>query len=150
RARRSGRTPTWNGAVRWPSLIISISTCGIPSGDRRSSRPTPTPRGRFGSTSTGMSGLNGSVRRPALTTWRSTTGSDPVPRRPSCNEFATGWARGPVHTFVWRWCHRLPYPFIRSDLRHGYTYQLGFRQFEVSDTRVFDRPPADRAFFESL
>jgi hypothetical protein len=29
-------------------------------------------------------------------------------------------------------------------------YDLAFRQFEVSDTRVFDRPAAGRAFFEGL
>jgi hypothetical protein len=57
---------------------------------------------------------------------------------------------GAVRSFFWRWCHRLPSPFTRSDLRHGYLYQLAFRQFEVSDTRVFDRPQAGRAFFEGL
>ena len=29
-------------------------------------------------------------------------------------------------------------------------YELAFRQFEISDTRVFDRPPAGRSFFERL
>ena len=57
---------------------------------------------------------------------------------------------GAVHTFFWRWQRRLPSPFTRSDLRHGYIYELAFRQFEVSDTRVFDRPQAGRAFFEGL
>jgi hypothetical protein len=55
-----------------------------------------------------------------------------------------------VHSFFWRWCRRLPSPFTPSDLRHGYVYELAFRQFEVSDTRVFDRPQAGRAFFEGL
>ena len=57
---------------------------------------------------------------------------------------------GAVHSFFWRWCHRLPSLFTPSDLRHGYVYELAFRQFEVSDTRVFDRPQAGRAFFEGL
>ena len=57
---------------------------------------------------------------------------------------------GAVHSFFWRWCRRLPSPFTPSDLRHGYVYELAFRQFEVSDTRVFDRPQAGRAFFEGL
>jgi hypothetical protein len=57
---------------------------------------------------------------------------------------------GAVHSFWWRWCRRLPSPFTDSDRRHGYVYQLAFRQFEVSDTRVFDRPQAGRAFFEGL
>ena len=32
----------------------------------------------------------------------------------------------------------------------GYGYDLAFRQFEFSDTRVFDRPHAGRAFFEGV
>src|SRR5262245_61553453 len=57
---------------------------------------------------------------------------------------------GAVKSFFWRWCRRLPSPFTTSDLRAGYVYELAFRQFEVSDTRVFDRPAAGRAFFEGL
>jgi hypothetical protein len=57
---------------------------------------------------------------------------------------------GAVKSFFWRWVHLLPSPFTRSDLRAGYTYELAFRQFEISDTRVFDRPQAGRAFFEGL
>jgi hypothetical protein len=37
-----------------------------------------------------------------------------------------------------------------ADLRAGYVYELAFRQFEVADTLVFDRPAAGRAFFEGL
>ncbi len=57
---------------------------------------------------------------------------------------------GAVTAFFWRWQARLPSPFTRQDLRAGYVYELAFRQFEVSDTRVFDRPAAGRAFFEGL
>ena len=32
----------------------------------------------------------------------------------------------------------------------GYVYDLAFRQLEISDTRVFDRPQAGRAFFEGV
>src|SRR5664279_1808327 len=53
---------------------------------------------------------------------------------------------GAVKSFFWRWVHRLPSPFTAADLRAGYVYELAFRQFEVSDTRVFDRPAAGRAF----
>ncbi|MGB8503944.1 hypothetical protein [Mycobacterium sp.] len=38
----------------------------------------------------------------------------------------------------------------REDLRAGYVYELAFGQFEISDTRVFDRPAAGRSFFEQL
>jgi hypothetical protein len=57
---------------------------------------------------------------------------------------------GAVTGFFWRWQPRLPSPFTREDLRAGYVYDLAFRQFEVSDTQVFDRPAAGRAFFEGL
>lgn len=57
---------------------------------------------------------------------------------------------GAVKSFFWRWVHRLPSPFTAADRRAGYVYDLAFRQFEVSDTRVFDRPAAGRAFFEQV
>lgn len=57
---------------------------------------------------------------------------------------------GAVKSFFWRWLRRLPSPFSTADLRAGYVYELAFRQFEVSDTRVFDRPAAGRAFFEQV
>lgn len=57
---------------------------------------------------------------------------------------------GAVKSFLWRWLRRLPSPFRAEDLRAGFVYELAFRQFEVSDTRVFDRPQAGRAFFEGV
>ena len=47
-----------------------------------------------------------------------------------------------------RWEARLPSPFTADDRRRGYRHQLAFRQLELSDTRVFDRPAAGRAWFE--
>jgi len=55
-----------------------------------------------------------------------------------------------VKSVFWRWQRRLPSPLTRDDLRAGYVYDLAFRQFEISDTRVFDRPAAGRSFFEQL
>lgn len=55
-----------------------------------------------------------------------------------------------VTTFFRRWQSRLPSPFTAADRAAGYTYELAFRQFEVSDTRVFTRPQAGRMFFEGL
>jgi hypothetical protein len=57
---------------------------------------------------------------------------------------------GAVKKFFWRWLRRLPCPLTTDDLRAGYVYELAFRQFEVSDTRVFNRPAAGRAFFEGV
>jgi hypothetical protein len=55
-----------------------------------------------------------------------------------------------VQSFFWRWVRRLPSPFTRADLRAGYVYELAFRQLEISDTRVFDRPQAGRMWFEGV
>jgi hypothetical protein len=57
---------------------------------------------------------------------------------------------GAVNNFFWRWRDRLPSPFTPDDLRAGYVYDLAFRQFEVSDTRVFERPQAGRMWFEGV
>jgi hypothetical protein len=53
-----------------------------------------------------------------------------------------------VWRFFDRWQARLPSPFDAADRRRGYRYALAFRQLELSDTRVFDRPAAGRAWFE--
>src|SRR5438477_3944174 len=55
-----------------------------------------------------------------------------------------------VQSFLERWWRRLPSPFTEADVRAGYRYQMAFRQFEVSDTCVFDRPQAGRMWFESV
>jgi len=55
-----------------------------------------------------------------------------------------------VQSFFWRWLRRLPSPFTLADLRAGYIYELAFRQFEASDTCVFDRPQAGRMWFEGM
>jgi hypothetical protein len=49
-----------------------------------------------------------------------------------------------VQSFFARWWRRLPSPFTEADVEAGYRYQMAFRQFEVSDTCVFDRPQAGR------
>jgi hypothetical protein len=72
--------------------------------------------------------------------------SDPARLQQICDRCGSG----AVKSFFWRWVHRLPSPFTAADLRAGYVYELAFRQFEVSDTRVFDRPAAGRAFFEQV
>jgi hypothetical protein len=53
-----------------------------------------------------------------------------------------------VHRFYRRWEARLPSPLSPEDRCRGYRHQLAFRQLELSDTRVFDRPAAGRAWFE--
>ena len=53
-----------------------------------------------------------------------------------------------VRAFFERWQDTLPSPFTVEDRQRGYGYQLAFRQLEISDTRVFDRPAAGRAWFE--
>jgi hypothetical protein len=55
-----------------------------------------------------------------------------------------------VQSFFARWLARLPSPFTEADIKAGYGYDLAFRQFEVSDTCVFDRPQAGRMWFEGV
>lgn len=52
-----------------------------------------------------------------------------------------------VHDFFARWMRALPSPFTAAE-RSRYGYALSVRQLEISDTRVFDRPAAGRAWFE--
>ena len=53
-----------------------------------------------------------------------------------------------VERFFSRWQAHLPSPFTAADRRRGYRHALAFRQLELSDTRVFDRPAQGRAWFE--
>jgi hypothetical protein len=55
-----------------------------------------------------------------------------------------------VTHYFWRWYWQLPSPLTRKEVTEGYTYELAFRQFEVSETMVFDRPEAGRAWFEGV
>jgi hypothetical protein len=57
---------------------------------------------------------------------------------------------GAVKSFFWRWVLRLPSPFTGADLRAGYVYELAFRQLEVSETCVLDRPQAGRMWFDGV
>lgn len=52
-----------------------------------------------------------------------------------------------VHGYFARWMRALPSPFTTTE-RSRYAYGLSVRQLEISDTRVFDRPAAGRAWFE--
>ena len=52
-----------------------------------------------------------------------------------------------VQEYFDRWMARLPSPFTEAE-RGRYGYGLSVRQLEISDTRVFDRPAAGRAWFE--
>jgi hypothetical protein len=53
-----------------------------------------------------------------------------------------------VWSFFRRWQRILPAALTADDRRRGYRYRLAFRQLELSDTRVFDRPQAGRDWFE--
>jgi hypothetical protein len=57
---------------------------------------------------------------------------------------------GAYRSFFWRWLYRLPSPFTEADFRAGYVYESAFRQFEVSDTCMFDRPQSGRMWFEGV
>jgi hypothetical protein len=71
---------------------------------------------------------------------------DPVALQKICDRLGSG----AIRSFFRRWLSRLPSPFTQADVRAGYGYELAFRQFEVSDTVVFDRPQSGRAWFEGV
>ena len=71
---------------------------------------------------------------------------DPAALQKICDRLGPG----AVKNFFWRWLHRLPSPFSAADWKAGYVYELAFRQFEVSETCVFDRPQAGRMWFEGV
>jgi hypothetical protein len=72
--------------------------------------------------------------------------SDPAVLQKICDRLGPG----AVQDFFARWWRRLPSPFTEADVRAGYEYQMSFRQFEVSDTCVFDRLAAGRMWFEGV
>ena len=72
--------------------------------------------------------------------------ADPETLQRRCDELGAE----DVQDFFQRWSSRLPSPFTKSDLQAGYSYELAFRQFEVSETSIFDRPQAGRAWFEGV
>src|SRR5215469_14486549 len=72
--------------------------------------------------------------------------SDPAALQRICDRLGPGDVQG----FFRRWRRRLPSPFSEADVRAGYGYQMAFRQFEVADTCVFDRPLAGRMWFEGV
>ena len=55
-----------------------------------------------------------------------------------------------IERFFDRWQGALPSPLTAEDRARGYCYELAFRQAELSDTHVFDRPAAWRAWFERM
>ncbi|HVS62672.1 MAG TPA: hypothetical protein VMT85_04105 [Thermoanaerobaculia bacterium] len=72
--------------------------------------------------------------------------SDPVKLQEICDSLGAE----EVRSFVKRWYRRLPTPLNEEDWRAGYKYDLAFRQFEVSETMVFDRPQSGRSWFEGV
>jgi hypothetical protein len=55
-----------------------------------------------------------------------------------------------VEAFMARWEPVLPSPLTVADRARGHRYALAFRQLEISDTRVLDRPATARAWFEQM
>lgn len=72
--------------------------------------------------------------------------ADPARLQKICDRLGCG----AVKSYFWRWLFRLPSPFTAADCKAGYVYELAFRQFEVSETCVFDRPQAGRMWFEGV
>jgi len=63
-------------------------------------------------------------------------------------EICASLSAADVQAFFDRWQAALPWPLSTEDRARGYTHELAFRQAELSDTRMFDRPEAGRAWFD--
>ena len=133
--------------VRQPFLLLSVGS-GVGPGVLEDQRLRSVPD--LAMAEWPQLGASASWTRLASRSKRSTTASAGAPIPAALQRICNRLGASAVHTFFWRWFHRLPSPFTADDLQAGYAYELAFRQFEVSDTRVFDRPQAGRAFFEGV
>jgi hypothetical protein len=70
---------------------------------------------------------------------------DPEAARRICARLGAGHVRALID----RWLPALPSPLIMADRRAGLGWSYSIRQLEISDTAVFDRPQAGRAWFEA-
>jgi hypothetical protein len=70
------------------------------------------------------------------------------PRR--AQELADSCSAARLRLFLARWLARLPSPLSDDDHDAGYRYEFSFRQVELADTAVFDRPQSGRAWFEAV
>jgi hypothetical protein len=69
---------------------------------------------------------------------------DPAALAELCGRLSAEHVRG----FFDRCQQLLPSPLSDEDRQRGYGYELAFRQLEISDTRMFDRPASGRGWFE--
>jgi hypothetical protein len=103
---------------------------------------------RPGSISRGMSGPNARPSAPGSRSRRSTTASARSRTRARWRRSASACPRAMWSASTAAGEARLPSALTPEDRRRGYGHQLCFRQLELSDTRVFDRAAAGRAWFE--
>lgn len=67
----------------------------------------------------------------------------------AARRLAASLSAGHVRSFLDRWLRVLPSALSDADRQGGYRYEFSVRQFEFSDTAVFDRPASGRAWFEA-
>jgi hypothetical protein len=126
----------------------SSSTSATRSGARRSSRPAPTRRSRAWVYLNGHEWAKRQAERAGLGFEALDNGFGWVADADTLAAICNRLCARDVRRFFARWQARLSSPFDAADHRRGNRYALAFRQLELSDTRVFDRPAAGRAWFE--
>jgi hypothetical protein len=65
-------------------------------------------------------------------------------------EIADGLSPEKIDQLLRKWLALLPHPFLASDRKAGYRYDVSITQAEFSLTQVLDRPVAGRMFFEEV
>ena len=148
--REGGRTAirTSSTAASRSSRTTTTSTSATQTGGRRSSRRSRTRRSRCGSTSTATSGPSSRPPSAGSSSRALDNGFAACEDQAALADICHRLSAADVWAFFERWQARLPSPFTVEDRRRGYGHELAFRQLEISDTRVFDRPAAGRAWFE--
>lgn len=67
----------------------------------------------------------------------------------TAHRVASTLAAGHLRRFLDKWLAVLPSSLDAADRRAGFRYEFSVRQFEFSDTAVFDRPGNGRAWFDA-
>ena len=63
---------------------------------------------------------------------------------------ADGLTADKIDALLRKWLARLPHPFSAGDRQQGIRYDISMLQAEFARTEVFDRPLAERVFFEEV
>lgn len=65
-------------------------------------------------------------------------------------QICDGLSAAKIDALVRKWLAKLPHPYLATDRKAGYRYDVSILQAEFSLTQVLDRPQTGRIFFEEV